>query len=393
MNKVIKKILNFLCKFLTDCINQGQKLMVRKESHSVWRIPKDMKPEEYKEDYARYRNNLRKYGFNPSKRDFYVFCQYLRDCGNDPALIVPSYVVHAYLTSVLNPIDYNNYFEDKNMMDKILPKGCMPGTALRRIDGIWYDENYNRTELGNWLERSGSRYEEGARMIIKPGKDSSSGKGIKIYELKEGEWVNVQDKSDLLSTSSIGKTWNEGDLIIQDVIRQSAFLSQFCKTSVNTLRMVIYNSPVDGEKHLIWCGIRIGAEGMIVDNNHAGGLIFGIDENGKIASYGIDQHGNKYSVFNGINFKEREFIIPRYEDIVMFAKNISLHLFPHRFIAFDISLDESEKPIIIEYNLRGYGGWAAQFSGSPMFGDKTDEILAYVSAHRKRARKFFYKIN
>lgn len=389
MNNLIKKILNWLCEFLTRCVNNGQHIMCRKESFSMWKLPQEKPSKEALEDFRRYKANLKKYGFSAKRRDFFVFCNYLMDKGNDPALIVPSYIVHCYLTAVFNPIPFNAYFEDKNNFDRILPKDWLPRTLLRRRDGFWYDRDYRKvTEPINILNSVDSQY----GIIVKPARNSSSGRGIELFRKEKGKWLNLKDDK-TLTHDLIQNCWGSSDLIIQSVIRQNEFFRKFCDTSVNTLRIVVYNSPLNDEKSLIWAGLRIGKSGSLVDNTHAGGLMFGVSREGRIAKYGADQFGNKFREFNGLNFAKEDFLIPDFEKIVDLCLQMSDHLLPHRFIAFDVAVNEDGVPMIIEYNLRAYGGWACQFAGDPMFGDKTEEILKYLSENKTKGIKFFYSIN
>ena len=390
MNEFIKKIFNSICWFLTWVINQGLVLMCFKESHSLWKLPENGVSKEMKVEFKVNRAFLKKYGFRELKRDFYLFRNYFVEKGNDPKFIVPAYVVHRYLTSILNPIPYSAYFEDKNMLDKILPSDCQPKTFFRRMEGCWYDAQYNPvcfTEIKSFMT-NGCLIPS---IIVKPSRDSSSGKGIMLFKNNKGNWQTIDGENDFFQLIDENH-WNNSDLIIQEVIEQHEFLRRLCPTSVNSLRLVIYNSPVDSDVSLIWSGLKIGAMGSVVDNNHAGGLMFGVGNDGTIASYGADLHGNKYHVFNGIDFSRESLIVPGFKEIVEFAKSRAKCFLPCRFLAFDIAVDKDGKPIVIECNMRSYGGWACQFAGDPMLGDKSEEILSYLSSHKNKGCKVFYKI-
>lgn len=377
--------------FLTWCINRGQALICYVESKKLYTINPQLNKESYKSDYKKYKRNLRKYGFSPSRRDFQVFRNYMIEGGSDPAFIIPAKLVHCYLTSILNPIPYNAYFEDKNMFDKILPKEILPTTLFRRMDGKWYNHAYKLLDYTSVLKEL-KELPEKSKVIIKPSKNSSSGKGVKVFEFVSGQWSNVIEKEKSLE-ESILSVWGDKDIIIQEVIKQHSFFSKLSPTAVSTMRIVVYNSPVDGEIHIIWRGLRVGGEGSIVDNNHAGGLMFGLDEKGKIYPFGTDQCGNKYTIFNGIDYSEQTLVIPNFDKVIRLVKEITPRLLPHRFIAYDIAQSEEGKPIVIEYNLRGYGGWVCQFAGDYMLGDKTKEILQYLSENKQRGGKVFYNIN
>lgn len=392
MNKVIKHLLNTFCICLTRLINWGQILICYIESKKLYKVKPQIKDDDYKRDYDRYRKNLRKYGFRPSRRDFAVFRDYLKAKGSDPALIVPPYVINNYVTPVLNPIDSNAYFENKNMFDRILP-GCFPETYLRRIHGRWYDAGC-RMLSDKEAEDLIAALHHKRQFIVKPAVNSSSGRGVAIYESDGKDWIDRKSGRTLPPHNLFSEAGYAGvDLVVQEVIAQHPFFSRLCPTAVSTMRVVMYNSPVTGNVESIWCGIRIGKDGSIVDNIHAGGLMFGISRDGVINNYGIDTYGNKYSQLNGIDFSSSRLTIPHFDEILRFAAECTEKLIPNRFIAFDISLTQEGRPVLVEYNLRGYGGWLCQFSGDPMLGDKTDEILEYVSTHSRLGRKVFYSIN
>lgn len=391
MNRKIKQVFDLICRFLTWVINQGQRLMCYRESHSMYRVPKFEDPKKINEEYKANARYLRQFGFKGNKRDFLVFRNYLADKGHDPKYIVPSTIVHKYLTAVLNPIPYNAYFSDKNMLDKIFPRQYLPKTLFRRMDGIWYDAEYQPIDF----ERCKEIAAEAADLpgiIVKPAKDSSSGRGVELFKLQNRDWKSFNGKYELFEALT-GDIWGNADLIIQEALNQNDFLKRLSPTAVSTLRIVTYNSPVDSKVHLIWCGIRLGADGSVIDNNHGGGVILGVDKDGRLNPYATDQYGNKYSAFNNIDFSAESLYIPHYAEIIEFAKELTPPLLPNRFIAFDITIDHKGTPMVIEANMRGYGGWVCQFAGDYMFGEKTDEILQYLSEKKESIRKFFYCIN
>lgn len=391
MNGIFKLGFNGLMSLITGCINQGQKLLRFMESKRMYTIPTPLNPQEFASDYKRYKDNMRRYGFKPVKRDFRIFRNYMLEGGTDPALIVPSIVVHNYLTAILNPIPHNAYFEDKNMFDRILPKDILPKTLFRRMDGLWYDGAYKSKDFSEVIDELDS-CPEGSKIIVKPSKDSSSGKGVRVFELAGGRWCDVQRKDSHFKLAIEGE-WGDNDLVIQEVVKQHPFMASLSPTAVCTMRIVVYNSPVDRKCHIIWRGIRVGAEGSVTDNNHTGGVILGVDKNGKLHPFGTDQYGKKYERFNDVDYTAQPLVIPEFDKIIELALDITPRLLPHRFVAYDIALTDEGKPVVIEYNLRAYGGWLCQFAGDPMLGDKTDEILQYLARNKSKGQKVFYKIN
>jgi hypothetical protein len=177
--------------------------------------------------------------------------------------------------------------------------------------------------------------------------------------------------------------------VIQEALVQHPFLSQFCPTSINTLRIYVYKSVVDDEIHLLNSVMRIGKNGSVVDNAHAGGVMVAIDEEtGVMAKNAIDANYNKYDEWNGISFKDNEYIVPDWDKITTFAKrvaskNVRCHLF-----ALDITIDKDGNPILIESNIKNYAYWMAMVAGKSTFGRFTDEIIDYCASHRPEKVKF-----
>ena len=48
-----------------------------------------------------------------------------------------------------------------------------------------------------------------------------------------------------------------------------------------------------------------------------------------------------------------------------------------KLVAWDISLDQNDEPVLIETNLR-WGG-SVQIAAGPVFGDMTEDVLNWIS--------------
>lgn len=385
MNKLVKKILNYICTLIASIINKGHFFIVNRTHKSL--ISKLHLRNEKLPEYFKYKEWVRSYGFKPVKSDFILFYPYLKhiDCGWK---IVPAYIVHNFINPILNPIEMRGFYEDKNCFEKLI-KDCFPRAIIRKIQGRLYDSDYepiniqNDSDLYRILACS-------KKVIIKPSVESSSGKGIKIFAIKDKRWTSVSD-DEVLSLDLLKKEWNT-DFIMQAVLTQSQFMSRFNPTSINTLRMVTYRSVVDNSISLLWTIMRIGGLGSYVDNAHSGGVYVGVDATGKLNNYVCNQYGEVFYEHNGLNFKDTEFIVPDFEKIIDFVKEAANKVIHHRLIAFDIAIDENNDYKIVEFNIRGFSGWLGEFSGFLKFGDKAEEIMEYCNTRRTLAKKVFYQI-
>ncbi len=261
------------------------------------------------------------------------------------------------------------------MFNKIFPINFFPKTIFRKIQGVYYTDDYKRVNCDqksfyNTIISSGCK-----KIIAKPTIDTSSGRGIHIFELDNTEYYEHYT-GEKLNIEYMKKNYNN-DWIVQDVVEQSSYIQQFNKMSVNTIRLTLYRSVSDNQLHITSGIIRIGGKDSIVDNAHQGGGFIGINMSGHLNKNVCDQYGRTFNTFNGIDFSKGEFIIPNWNNIIMFAKSVGNYIFHHRLIALDIVLNENNTPMLLEINLSGYSPWLFQFTSGPALGNYADEIMNY----------------
>ena len=159
---------------------------------------------------------------------------------------------------------------------------------------------------------------------------------------------------------------------------QHPFMSALCTTSVNTIRLCVYRSVIN-ESVVVTAGIiRIGKEGSIVDNAHAGGVFIGVDVNtGTLGKCVLDQYGNKHDIWNGVDFLNGHFVVPNWNDFISFAKFVGSRIHHHRLLALDIALDMKGMPKLIEYNIECFSYWLFMYTNQVVFGKYTDEVIEY----------------
>ena len=316
--------------------------------------------------------------------DYYrIYSKYI---GED-VTIVPDNVSHNYITPILNPKRYISTYADKNLFDKFIRKKdgsvITPYTLIRSIRGILSDKDYNQIKVSDLSDI----LSEESSIIVKPSIDGSSGKGVLFFDKQCNEWkerTTGETLSIQLLFDRVGM-----DFIVQRTMVQSPFMAMLGKTSVNTIRMVVYRSVKDNKCHALRAIVRIGKDGSLVDNAHAGGMFVGVDDNGRLGKYCCNQFGETSNEFNGIDFKNSNLIIPNYDTVKAFAEEVGSYI-PHlRLLALDIMLDENNNPILIEYNVKAFSPWLFQFTSGTAFGSYTDEIIDYCKAHKDEATRLF----
>jgi len=283
-----------------------------------------------------------------------------------------------FIEPILNPIKYRAYYEDKNIYGKMYPKEWLPKTYLRRMNGIYMDEDYNvisdfNNKTLNNLLLSVNQF------IIKPSVDSESGRGVKLY-IRKGSYF-IDNNKEIFSLNNLTVKYGN-DFIIQERLKQSSYISQFNSTSINTIRVVVYRSVIDDKLHVTNSILRVGSQGSILDNAHAGGFFTGINENGELGCQYANYLGLVSRDFNGIDLNENYFEIPNYKKIKDFSKQIVSQIPHHRLVALDIALNEKNDPILIESNIGGFSYWLFQFCGQITLDGYTDEIIDYCIAHK-----------
>ena len=288
--------------------------------------------------------------------------------------ILPGDICKSIIEPIMNPVRYRDYYEDKNVFGKLYPKDWMPKTFLRRMNGIFMDEDYNIVSVtkDNVLESLVGV----DKFILKPSVDSCSGRGVSLFH-KEKDSFFDQNGSVFSFDFLVSKYGN--DFIIQACVEQSDYLAKFNPSSINTIRLTVYRSVKDDKLHVTNGIIRIGATESVVDNAHLGGKFCGVNLDGHLNKYVCETYGEISETFNGINFKESNFVIPVFDKVKEFAINIAREIPHHRIIALDIALDKDNSPKLIEYNIGGYGYWLFQMSGQVALQGFTDEIIEYCS--------------
>lgn len=317
-------------------------------------------------------------------KDYYgVFSQYAGEDIN----IVPDDLLHNVIEPILNPKRFISAYEDKCLFDKMLwssfGKKVTPPTYLKNIGGLFYDSDYNLLEtivVDCYIPADVDR------ILVKPSLDSSSGRSIAFLKRNATGVFEDIDTKEILSKEYLDKHFKQ-NYVVQKVMKQSPFMNRLCKSSVNTLRMAVYRSVETGETDVINTIIRIGKDGSLVDNAHAGGMFIGVDDNGKLGKYCCNQYGEKETVFNGVDFANKDLVVPDYSKVKDFACKVGNALLHQHLIALDVMLDEYGEPVLIEYNIRAFSVWLFQFTNGVGFGKYTDEIIEYCKTHKNEATR------
>ena len=304
--------------------------------------------------------------------------------------IVPDDIMSNVIEPILNPVRYRSLYEDKNLLDNFFmtqfKESITPPTLLRCINGAIYTETFEFIDE-NRATLLLSDY-KAKKLISKASIDENSSRGIYFWE-KDGAEYRLINQDIVLSIENLKNLYPSGNFILQEVAVQSEWMNHLCPTSVNTLRIHMYRSVIDNKPHLVNAVVRIGKDGSLVDNAHAGGVWCGIRKDGTLLDFVIDQYANTQTQFNGIDFSKEKLQVPNWGKIEAFCEKVLLSLTHMRNLALDVMIDKDGNPKIIEYNTDKFSTFFYQLTTSSVFDEYTDEVFEYCRKNIENATRIF----
>jgi len=278
----------------------------------------------------------------------------------------PRYIPNDLYYSIIDQ-HFNNRklgwgFNDKNYYSKIFAGIKQPETLVRIIGGILLDKDYSLISKEQALSIVFNEQE----VVCKPSLETGSGRGVTF-------WSTQQDKKHIEDFFD-----NKGnkDYIIQKTIIQHPELNRVHAGSVNSLRIVSLLMPE--VVYVLSANLRMGVGDGRIDNVTAGGISCGIDENGCLKKFATTYYtGEKFERHpQGLIFKG--FRVPSFDKAIELVKRIHPTISHFRLVSWDIAIDETGTPVLIEANMRKGGINLNQFNNGPLFGDLTDRVLDEV---------------
>lgn len=265
----------------------------------------------------------------------------------------------------LNPSLYYPAFQHKGLYSSLYNTLPQPKTFLKVFDGIWYDEHMQNVDKDDL-----SIFRSADCVIIKPMGDFG-GHGVKIVDAQD-----CQSLKDALNQSG-------RNFVCQEVVEQSEKTKCFCSTSLNTFRVTTLF--INGRCTFTNILFRHGREGSVVDNGAAGGIMIGVDKDGRFRPYGYDKYVFRYDE-SPLGIKYADIEITEVKQITELVVRAHQELIPMCGVAgWDIGLDKNNEPVFIEVNLGDLGIRFEQLcSAAPIFGERTQEVIDYVRKNKSR---------
>lgn len=267
---------------------------------------------------------------------------------------------------------YVKSLQDKNVLPLII-KGLdyvkMPTTIISCSNGILKDSNNSILTIDEALINLNNI----ESFFIKPSIDSNSGKNCKLIK-KINNKYNICLKQLL---DGYGK-----DFVIQELVQNSNNIKQLNPSSLNTFRVITY--ILDGKIYHFPVILRLGRNGQVLDNAHAGGIFIGVTDDGNLLDFATTEFGEKFYKHPDTNVLFDGYHINNFNKLLDAAYKLQA-LFPKvGCINFDLTLNENEEVVLIEANMEYGAVWLPQMAhGKCAFGNNTARILEIVRKNKK----------
>lgn len=284
--------------------------------------------------------------------------------GNSDFQYVPEDIFYSIIERRLNDVNYSAQIADKGNYDVIFDKKFFPENYLKNISGIYLDSENKIITAKKANDIFNSIQDD---YIVKPSVDSWGGKnvlkislGIKNLTLKQIEKRYVKN------------------FLIQKVIKQHHFFSQFNESSLNTFRVFTYRSVGSEKIHALHVILKLGRRDSWVDNSTQGGISVKVDtQTGNLAKFAVTNKGEKYIKHQDSKIIFSDQKVPYLSKIIETAKLVSSKIPTHRLLSYDIGVDCNGNTKVVEINSVGVGIILIQLHGSSLFQNYTQEIINY----------------
>ncbi len=231
------------------------------------------------------------------------------------------------IVRALNDADYYHLVDDKVEFNELFKD------YLKRD---WLD--MRKTSLEEF-EAFCNKHDE---MMIKP-LNETGGKGVEKLYVKD--YPSLKKLYDLILDKKA--------YLVEEVVKQHHDIARLYPYSVNTYRILTIKTEDDVD--VIFAYIRLGNNGSVVDNHHAGGMSTPLDlETGKILYPAVDLDLKLYDEHPMTHVRFVGYQLPFWPEAKQMVKEAALLVPKLRYNGWDVAIAE-DGPLLIEGNyLPGY---------------------------------------
>lgn len=252
------------------------------------------------------------------------------------------YIPYEFMENYLRPQFYNEAyraaFQDKTYLSEIFSNVKQPTTVVRKVEGIFYDENFKKISLEMAVNKAYNFTKVGREILIKPNL-STMGMGIKFLQTPTIEELRNHLKS-------------YGTCIIQEAVKQHKEMAYLNIDTVNTIRITTF--LLDGEVVPLAALVRVGAPNKRVDNWHQGGSIIGINlHDGSVLPWALGNNIEKITTLpSGAIIGDDGFTkVPSFKSVIELVEKAHYKVPMFKLISWDIAIDENAEPLMLEFNV------------------------------------------
>ncbi|CAM4206359.1 sugar-transfer associated ATP-grasp domain-containing protein [Lacicoccus alkaliphilus] len=279
----------------------------------------------------------------------------------------PEIFVTMKLEPKLNDREIGNIISDKSLLPlfyRDVEGVRLPETYIMNNSGIFYTPDREIITRDEALERLADI----GGCVVKATLDTSSGDSIRLCNFKDGK-----DRKSGRPIEEVLNSYGE-NFIVQEKIVPHHKLTELYPGSVNTFRVITYlledrieHGPVT---------LSMGREGHHVDNIQAGGISIAVSDDGKLYKEGFTHYKEVHQAHPDTGAVFGEYHLPKVRDIIAVTKKMHEKT-PHmKIISWDVTLDENNDIVLLEFNVNGMTVWFPQMvSGRSVFGDDTEKMI------------------
>ena len=229
-------------------------------------------------------------------------------------------------------------------------------------DKAEFNSIFNKYLKRNWMVLNDNNYsdfekflKDNKAIIVKP-IDDEGGNGVEKFVYSDD--LNCKELYDKLVSN--------GQLLIEECIKQHEDMNVLYDKSVNTMRMFTFYK--NGESFFLQAVLKIG-NGGVVDNFSSGGMYTYVSDAGDVYVEAIDKNDNIYHTHTISNHKIVGFKVPMFNEAIDLVKEAAKVIPEVAYVGWDIAISESG-PVIVEGNC-----FPGVFQVKPSLVDKKEGLI------------------
>jgi len=225
-----------------------------------------------------------------------------------------------------------------------------------------FNSIFNKYLKRNWMVLNDNNYsdfekflKDNKSIIVKP-IDDEGGNGVEKFVYSD----------DLDCKELYNKLISNGQLLIEECIKQHEDMNVLYEKSVNTMRMFTFYK--NGKSYFLQAVLKIG-NGGVVDNFSSGGMYTYVSDAGDVYVEAIDKNDNIYHTHPISNHKIVGFKVPMFKEAVELVKESAKVIPEVAYVGWDVAISENG-PVIVEGNC-----FPGVFQVKPSLVDKKEGLI------------------